>query len=34
VDIDLNQLPHDPAALRQTVMGLPGEAVEREWRLH
>jgi len=33
VEIDPNQLPSDPAALRQMVMGLLGEAVERERKL-
>jgi len=33
VDIDRNQLPNDPAALRQIVMGLLEEAAERERKL-
>ena len=33
MDIDRNQLPNDPAALRQIVMGLLEEAAERERKL-
>jgi transposase len=33
VDIDPNQLPNDSAALRQIVVGLLGEAAERERKL-
>jgi hypothetical protein len=33
VEINPNQLPRDPAALRQMVVGLLGEAVERERKL-
>jgi len=33
VEINPNQLPSDPAALRQMVMGLLGEAAERERKL-
>jgi hypothetical protein len=33
VEINPNQLPSDPAALRQMVMGLLGEAMERERKL-
>jgi transposase len=33
VEIDPNQLPKDPVALRQIVVGLLGEAAERERRL-
>jgi len=33
VEINPNQLPSDPAALRQMVVGLLGEAVERERKL-
>ncbi len=33
MDIDRNQLPKDPAALRQMVMGLLEEAAERERKL-
>jgi transposase len=33
MEIDPNQLPSDPAALRQIVVGLLGEAVERERKL-
>ena len=33
MEINPNQLPNDPAALRQMVVGLLGEAVERERKL-
>ena len=33
MDIDPNQLPNDPVALRQIVVGLLGEAAERERKL-
>ena len=33
MEINPNQLPSDPAALRQMVVGLLGEAVERERKL-
>jgi transposase len=33
VEIDPNQLPNDPVALRQIVVGLLGEAAERERKL-
>ena len=33
MDVDPNQLPVDPTALRQIVLGLLGEAAERERRL-
>ena len=33
VDIDPNQLPNDPAALRQMVVGLLEQAAEQERRL-
>ena len=33
MEINPNQLPSDPAALRQMVMGLLGEAMERERKL-
>ena len=33
MEINPNQLPNDPAALRQMVVGLLGEAAERERKL-
>ncbi len=33
MDIDPNQLPNDPAALRQMVLGLLEQAAEQERRL-